>query len=281
MIWPPRAATSCMLETVFSKRSSCGRHDDDRHVLVDEGDGPVLQLAGGIALGVDVGDLLELQRAFERERIACPAARGRARRAPSTGSCAIASYCCSLRRIVEMWRGTSISALTSAAPAPRRSRRARARARSARQASTRKLAREGLGRGDADLGAGQRRQHDVGLARDRGGAHVDDGGDALALGLGSSAASRACRRSHPTGKRTATGRPSPAAARGSASRRRHRSRPAAARSARSSICRRGRRSRRCRRPRCVTRASWARSSPSRGNVHAYRQPCRDSSTACG
>ncbi len=34
----------------------------DRHVLVDECDGTVLQLAGGITLGVDVGDLLKLKR---------------------------------------------------------------------------------------------------------------------------------------------------------------------------------------------------------------------------
>jgi hypothetical protein len=36
----------------------------DRRQLVDEGDRPVLQLAGGIALGVDVADLLQLQRPF-------------------------------------------------------------------------------------------------------------------------------------------------------------------------------------------------------------------------
>ena len=36
-----------------------------RHTLVDERDGAVLHLAGGIALGVDVGNLLELQGAFE------------------------------------------------------------------------------------------------------------------------------------------------------------------------------------------------------------------------
>ena len=43
------------------------------HVLVDEGDRTVLELAGGIALGVDVGNLLELKRSFERHRIAAAA----------------------------------------------------------------------------------------------------------------------------------------------------------------------------------------------------------------
>ena len=37
--------------------------------LVDEGVGAVLHLAGGVAFGVDVGDLLELERAFEGDRV--------------------------------------------------------------------------------------------------------------------------------------------------------------------------------------------------------------------
>src|SRR3990172_3025027 len=47
---------------------------DYRHALVDERDGPVLHLTGGIALGVDIGDLLELERALERDRVLDPAA---------------------------------------------------------------------------------------------------------------------------------------------------------------------------------------------------------------
>ena len=49
------------------------RDRDDRHLLVDEGDRPVLHLAGRIALGVDVRDLLQLQRALERDRVVDPA----------------------------------------------------------------------------------------------------------------------------------------------------------------------------------------------------------------
>ena len=45
----------------------------------------------------------------------------------------------------------------------------------------RQLAGEGLGRGDADLGPGERRQHGVGLPRDRRLAHIDDRHDVLAL----------------------------------------------------------------------------------------------------
>ena len=38
-------------------------------ILVDEGDRPVLHLAGRVALRVDVGDLLQLQRALEGHRV--------------------------------------------------------------------------------------------------------------------------------------------------------------------------------------------------------------------
>ena len=50
------------------------RDDDDRHRFVDQRDRPVLQFARGIAFGVDVAELLQLQRAFERERIGRAAA---------------------------------------------------------------------------------------------------------------------------------------------------------------------------------------------------------------
>ena len=50
------------------------RDRDDRHLLVDQRDRTVLHLAGRIAFGVDVGDLLQLQRAFERDRIVDAAA---------------------------------------------------------------------------------------------------------------------------------------------------------------------------------------------------------------
>ena len=46
------------------------------------------------------------------------------------------------------------------------------------------LAGEGLGRGDADFGTGQRRQHGLAFARDGRGRHVDDGERVHALRLG-------------------------------------------------------------------------------------------------
>ncbi len=50
------------------------RDHNDRHVLVDQCDRPVLEFASGVAFGVDVGDFLQLQRAFQRQRIAGAAA---------------------------------------------------------------------------------------------------------------------------------------------------------------------------------------------------------------
>ena len=44
-------------------------HGDERHLRVEQRDGSVLQLAGGVALGVDVADLLELEGALERDRV--------------------------------------------------------------------------------------------------------------------------------------------------------------------------------------------------------------------
>jgi hypothetical protein len=50
--------------------------DEDRgHALVDEGDRAVLHLRGGHALGVDVRDFLEFERAFEGGRVVVAAAQ--------------------------------------------------------------------------------------------------------------------------------------------------------------------------------------------------------------
>ncbi len=50
------------------------RDHDHRHVLVDERDRPVLQLARRIAFGMDIGNFLELEGAFQGDRIVDAAA---------------------------------------------------------------------------------------------------------------------------------------------------------------------------------------------------------------
>src|ERR1700739_3876382 len=83
MTRPERAGTSWMLERVFSylgAPAAAGvgaglRGDgDDGEDFVDEGVGAVFHLAGGVAFGVDVGDLLELERAFEGDGVVDAAA---------------------------------------------------------------------------------------------------------------------------------------------------------------------------------------------------------------
>ena len=66
-----------------------------------------------------------------------------------------------------MWRGVSSSAAQSRfSSLCARACRARAPAAMAKRGQRRQLAGERLGRGDADLGPGKGRQHDVGFARD-------------------------------------------------------------------------------------------------------------------
>ena len=50
-----------------------GRDRDDGHLGVDQRERAVLQLTGGVGFGVDVRDLLQLERALERDRIVEPA----------------------------------------------------------------------------------------------------------------------------------------------------------------------------------------------------------------
>ena len=83
MVRAPRARISWMLETILSCRTrppARRRHDHhDRQVLLDQRDRPVLQLARREALGVHVRQLLELQRALQRDRDSPRAGRGTAR----------------------------------------------------------------------------------------------------------------------------------------------------------------------------------------------------------
>ena len=58
----------------FSSSASFGAIATTGISEVDERERPVLELARGVGLGVDVADLLQLQRAFERDRIVHAAA---------------------------------------------------------------------------------------------------------------------------------------------------------------------------------------------------------------
>ena len=60
---------------VQRERVARARHDHEHELAgLDQRDRAVLELAGGEALGVDVGELLELERALERDRVSDVAA---------------------------------------------------------------------------------------------------------------------------------------------------------------------------------------------------------------
>ena len=68
MTIPSRAFTSSMLPHIFSCVGPTGAMTTTGMLLVDERDRAVLHLARRVALRMDVGDLLELERALQRQR---------------------------------------------------------------------------------------------------------------------------------------------------------------------------------------------------------------------
>ena len=153
------------------------RDDDDRHVLVDQRDRPVLQLAGGIAFGVDVGDFLELQRAFHGEREVGVAAE--------IEHVAIvrefARHLLDLRLELQHLAGDSAAFRQARAPAPSprpaRSCRAPRRRATASEASTESWQVKALVEATPISGPASVGSIDVGFARDGRFAHVDDRAD--------------------------------------------------------------------------------------------------------
>ena len=127
----------------------------------------MLELAGGEALGVDVGDLLELERALEGDRVADVAAEEQHRAGVGHP---VGELLDALLLLGEDPRGSCRgSTRARARAAPPRSCRRVPRTRptcSAEQVQRGDLRDERLRRGDRDLGAGVRVDDRVGLARD-------------------------------------------------------------------------------------------------------------------
>ena len=71
MVLAPRARISCRFEITVVQQvpAARGNHDEDRQLILDQCDRTMLQLTGREAFGVDVGQLLQLQGAFECDRI--------------------------------------------------------------------------------------------------------------------------------------------------------------------------------------------------------------------
>ena len=143
----------------------------------------MLEFAGGIAFGVDVGNFLQLQRAFQRERIAGAAAEIE----DVFGFCDVARQFFDVRlgcqRCGHQARNFhqpmhELGFIGIGQFAARLARGHRDRSQH------HQLAGERLGRGDADFRAGQRRHHGLAFARDGRTRHIDDGKRVHALRFG-------------------------------------------------------------------------------------------------
>ena len=177
-----------------------GGDADDGEGLVDEGVGAVLHLAGGVAFGVDVGDLLELERAFEGDGVVDAAAEEEEVVGGVEDSwrelCALV-----VDRAQDLFElagdfvelGDEVEGFGVGDGAADLGEVQR------EQEERGELGGEGLGAGDADLGAGVGGDGSLGLAGDGGADDVADGDGAGAEGDAARAGRRWCRPSRRTG----------------------------------------------------------------------------------
>ena len=157
-----------------------GHDDDDRLALVHERDRAVLELSGGEALGVDVADFLELERALEGDGEADVTAQvdHRGRILHRAGELAdrltvledARDRLGDARELLHVV-GDLVGVLVAA----------HLRQVQAQDVAGGNLRGKRLGRGDRDLGACVREDHGVGLARDGRSGRVHDGDDLRAL----------------------------------------------------------------------------------------------------
>ncbi len=130
-----------------------GRDGDDRHVFVHQRQRAVLEFAGGIGLGVDVGDFLELQGAFEGDRVMHAAAEKQ--RVMLVGKALRPGFDLRFQRqrllhlVRQAAQGGEVGGFLQ-----RGQLAAQLGQHQRQQEQAGELGGEGLGRGDADFGAG-------------------------------------------------------------------------------------------------------------------------------
>ena len=133
----------------------------------------MLQLAGRIGLGVDVADLLQLQRALERDRVMQPAAEKQrvllARELLRPRDHLRLECEHRLQRRRQMSQRADVSAFRFFIETA-----ALFRQRQCQQEQRNQLRRRCLGRSDSDFDTGTREVLQLGLPRHRAGRHVDD-----------------------------------------------------------------------------------------------------------
>ena len=170
---PPRAFASWMFPIIFSNTWSSRSDRHDRHLLVDERNRPVLHLAGRIALGMDVRNLLQLERALECNRIVDPAPEIQEITALVEPLRNFFRERLALERLLQQQRELH-QPLDVRLGGLRRQRAANLAEIHREQVEGDDLRRERLGRGDADLRPGMGVDGAVGLARGHAADHVAD-----------------------------------------------------------------------------------------------------------
>ena len=160
-----------------------GGEDDDGNAVADQGVGAVLEFTGGVALGVDVGGLLELEGAFAGDGVVDAAAEeeegvGVAVFFSEMGETCLPNGELRLDRGGELGQfrktGGDGGLIEMAEPCALVERK---------QVEDGELAGEALGGGDGELFAGAERERDGGFAGHGRGWDVGDGEGFLAVGL--------------------------------------------------------------------------------------------------
>jgi hypothetical protein len=151
-----------------------GRHRHHRHLVGHQGQRAVLEFTGRVGLGVDVADLLELERTFQRNGVVQAAAQEEgvllARKVFAPGDDLRLQRQHGLQRHGQVAQGLEFFGLLRVAQAP-----AHLRQRQRQQVQAGQLGGEGLGAGHADFHAGARDVGQFALAHHRAGGHVADG----------------------------------------------------------------------------------------------------------
>ncbi|MPM15727.1 hypothetical protein SDC9_62099 [bioreactor metagenome] len=149
-------------------------HDEHRHARLDDGDRAVLELAGGEALGVQVGDLLELEGALEGDRVADVAAEEEHRGLVDESGGEVEDRGGVVQHLLHQ-RRQALQLLHHRGDLLAVHRPLDLRQVETEQVAGGQLGGEALRRGDADLRAGVGVDHRVGLARDGRTVGVADG----------------------------------------------------------------------------------------------------------
>ena len=137
-----------------------GRDREDREALVDEGHGPVAEVGGGVRVGDDVGELLELERPLARGRVAEAPAHDDARVPRREGGRGLGD-----RRLGGQRLGDRVGDAGQLRVRAQRVRRPLEGGGEQRDRG--QLGRVGLGRGDRELRAGPEVDHVVRGRRER------------------------------------------------------------------------------------------------------------------